>query len=152
LHITALQPVSPTVTLQDEHVIQLDHCDTDTDEPATFPIADYAPITLTVTVAETAFVSGTEVAVPIPTGLHGELLSIVGDVYAPELDQIEAELRENPFVVPAQQLFTFEVVRHERLYQGTVSFMVLGFEYEAAYTCTLSVPTRAGESSEPCGG
>ncbi len=152
LLVTALQPVSPTVTVQDKQLIEFAHCEIDTDQPVTFPMADYAPITVTVTVADAAFVSGTEVEVPIPAGLHGELISIVRDVYGPELDQIEAEMKENPFVIPIGDVITFIVAREDRVYQGTVSFEVAGIEYEAAYAYSLSVPVRAGERTERCGG
>ena len=87
--MTSVQPVSPTVTALDKLVVELAHCDTETDEPATFPVADHAPITATVTVAEKAVIAGTEVEVPIPPGLHMELISTVTDFYAPELALIE---------------------------------------------------------------
>lgn len=147
-----MQPVSPTVAEQDKEMIEFAHCEIDTDQPVTFPMADYAPITVTVTVAETAFVSGTEVEVPIPAGLDGELISVIRDFYAPELEQIEAEMKENPFIIPVGDVITFVVAREGRLYEGTVSFEVVGIEYEAAYTYSLSVPVRAGERTARCGG
>jgi len=133
-------------------MIEFVHCDTETDEPATFPVADYAPITVTVTVADMAAMAGTEVEVPIPAGLGSELISVVQDVYASELDQIDAEMTNNPFVIPVGQVIVFAVLREERIYQGTVTFAVAGIEYKAAYTYNLSVPTRVGERSERCGG
>jgi hypothetical protein len=152
LQITALQPVSPTVSVQEKQIIDFGHCETKTDEPAIFPMVDYVPITVTVSVAETALVSGTEIEVPIPAELHAELVSLVRDAHAREFDQIQANMQADPFVIPVGQVITFILAWEERLYQGTVNFQVLGINYHAGYTYSLLVPTRAGERSERCGG
>lgn len=152
LQATALQPVSATATVQDKQMVEFAHCDNAYDEPVTFHFADYAPITVTMAVSEMAVMCGTEVEVPIPAGLRVELLAAVRDAYTAVLEEIEAEMADDPFVIPVGQVITFVVLREERVYEGTLNFVVVGIEYEAAYTYTLSVPTRAGERSERCGG
>jgi len=150
LELTVVQSVTPTITDGREHLIQLSNCDSM--ETATFPTADYLAVTATVTVAQMATESDRGFEVLIPESLQLKLTSAVSEAYAPEFGARHAEVAEGEFAVPGNKVVMFTILWKEHRYEGTVAFAVAGVDYAAAYTYSLSVPTRAGEREETCRG
>jgi hypothetical protein len=150
LELTVVQSVTPTITEGREQLLQLSNCDTM--DTATFPMAEYVAVTTTVTIEQMATEFNRGFQVPIPESLQLKLTSAVSEAYAPEFGARHAEVAADELVIPGNKVVFFSILWEEHRYAGTVAFAVAGVDYAAAYTYSLSVPTRAGEREETCRG